>query len=75
MIREINGNWPHLRPLQDSGGVWNVDDHDELLEAVSRYLGDPRLHSKNRRQLVEAVCEHTDGRSGSRMADAIRKWL
>ena len=24
---------------------------------------------------LEAVCEHTDGRSGSRMADAIRKLL
>lgn len=71
LIKEINHKWPHFKPVAESGGVYLVNDLEELVEAVRTYLANPELHREQRRSMVEHVCGFTDGKCGERMADAI----
>jgi CDP-glycerol glycerophosphotransferase (TagB/SpsB family) len=71
LIREINHLWTHFKPVAESGGVWLVDNDEELITAVRTYLRHPELHREKRRWIAEYVCGYTDGRSGERVANAI----
>ena len=71
LIKEINHEWTHFKPVAESGGVWLVNDFEELVTAVRTYLKHPELHREQRRWIVEYVCGYADGKCGERMADAI----
>lgn len=71
LIKEINHKWNHFQPIAESGGVWLVNDFDELVEAILAYLENPKLHAEKRRWLAKYVCGYLDGKCGERMADAI----
>ncbi len=71
LIKDVNHHWNHFKPIAESGGVWLVNDFDEMVAAVNGYLANPKLHQSERRQIVEYVCGKTDGKSGERMAQAI----
>ncbi|REJ78551.1 MAG: hypothetical protein DWQ47_03610 [Acidobacteria bacterium] len=75
LIKEINHRWEHFRPIAESGGVWLVNDFQELESAIKSYLEDPALHSEKRRWIAEYVCGYLDGACGKRMADAIAKFV
>jgi len=71
LVKDVNHRWTHFKPIAESGGVWMVNDHEEMFKAVKTYLAHPELHRKNRRWVAEFVCEYLDGRCGERMAAAI----
>ena len=71
LIKDVNHVWTHFKPVAESGGVWLVNDMDELLHAVRTYLAHPELHREKRRWSAEHVCGYIDGRCGERMAKAI----
>lgn len=72
LIKDINHRWNHFKPIAESGGVWLVDDFDELTRAVKTYLRAPHLHRDKRRWISQYVCGYLDGKCGARMAEAIR---
>ena len=71
LVREINHVWSHFKPVTDSGGLWMVNDLDEMIMAVKTYLKHPELHREERRRMTEMVCGQIDGRCGERMAEAL----
>lgn len=71
LIKDVNHRWNHFKPIAESGGVWLVNDFEELENAVRTYLASPSLHREKRRQIVEYVCGYADGACGRRMAAAI----
>jgi hypothetical protein len=71
LVREINHEWTHFKPVAESGGVQLVIDFDEMVNAVRSYLSNPELHRHERRAMVEYVCGFTDGQCGERMAAAV----
>ncbi len=71
LIKDVNHLWTHFKPVAESGGVWNVTNIDEMVQAIKGYLADPSLHRDKRRWIVERVCQFVDGRSGQRLAEAI----
>ncbi|MFN0279980.1 MAG: CDP-glycerol glycerophosphotransferase family protein [Pyrinomonadaceae bacterium] len=71
LIKDINHRWTHFKPIAESGGMWLVNDYDEMLSAVKAYLHNPELHREKRRWMAEFVCGNIDGKSGERMAEAI----
>ncbi len=72
LVKDINHRWNHFKPVAESGGVWLVDNFDELVHAVRSYLRSPALHRAQRRWIVDYVCGWIDGKCGKRMGDAIR---
>lgn len=71
LIKDINHKWTHFKPIAESGGVWLVNNYEEMIEAVRTYLKHPELHKSERRWIAEYVCGHLDGKCGDRMAEAI----
>lgn len=71
LYREVNHVWTHFKPLAESGGIWLVNNLDEMSDAVRTYLAQPELHREQRRWIAEYVCGFQDGQSGERMAEAI----
>jgi len=71
LIREVNHLWTHYKPVAESGGVWLVQNTDEMVEAVKVYLRHPELHRDRRRWIANHVCEHLDGNCGERLAQAL----
>ncbi len=74
LIKDINHRWPHFKPVAESGGVWLVDSLADMVDAVRGYLAHPDLHHEGRRWIAEYVCGFTDGRSGARVAEAVREF-
>jgi len=72
LIKDINHKWNHFQPIAESGGVWLVNNTDEMVGAVKNYLKNPNLHQAKRRWITQYVCGHLDGKCGERMADAIK---
>jgi glycosyltransferase involved in cell wall biosynthesis len=64
-------DWPTHDRIIRSGAAAVVRDPQELVEAVRRYLEEPRLHSRERRQFAEQECTFVDGRCAGRLADLI----
>lgn len=75
LIKEVNHLWTHYKPVAESGGVGLVNNHEEMVEAIKTYLSHPELHREKRRWITEFVCEHTDGRCGERMAQAVADFI
>ena len=75
LIKEVNHSWPHFKPIAESGGVWLVNNFDELEHAVKTYLEKPELHREERKWVVEHVCGFTDGNCGERMSKAIQDFV
>ncbi|MBP6214333.1 MAG: CDP-glycerol glycerophosphotransferase family protein [Pyrinomonadaceae bacterium] len=75
LIKEINHTWPHFKPVAESGGVWLVNDFEELISAVETYLLKPELHRNERKWIVDHVCGYSDANCGERMADAIVSFI
>lgn len=75
MVKEINSTWNHFSPIAHSGGVWLANNVEEVIEATRIYLGNPQLHSLERRWIAEHVCGFVDGKSGMRMAEAILSYV
>lgn len=71
LVRDANHLWTHFKPIAESGGVWNVNDADELVAAVAVYLRRPELHRAGRRWIVTYVCGTVDGQAGTRLAEAV----
>jgi hypothetical protein len=71
LIKDVNHSWTHFKPIAESGGIWLVNDINEMIEAIRTYLKDPSLHRAKRRSIAEYVCGYLDGRSGERMANSI----
>lgn len=71
LIKDVNHKWSHFKPIAESGGVWLVNDFDEMVNAVRVYLEQPDLHREKRRWMAEYVCGHLDGKNSERMANAI----
>lgn len=71
LVKDVNHVWTHFKPIAESGGVWLVNNRDELVGAVKTYLRHPELHRKERRWIAEYVCGYLDGRCGERMAEAV----
>jgi len=71
LIKEINHEWTHFKPVAESGGLFLVNNFDEMVEAIKTYLAHPELHRDERRRMAEYVCGFLDGKCGERMADAI----
>lgn len=71
LIKDINHRWTHFKPIAESGGVFLVNNFDEMLDSIRKYLAHPELHRENRRWIADYVCGYLDGKSGERMADAI----
>ena len=74
LIKDINHKWNHFKPIAESGGVWLVNNFDEMAHAVKTYLENPNLHSEKRRWIAEYVCGYLDGKCGERMATAIKEF-
>lgn len=75
LIKDVNHKWTHFKPIAESGGVWLVNDFDELENAVKTYLASPSLHQEKRKWIVEYVCGYVDGSCGERMASAITDFV
>ena len=74
LVKDINHQWNHFKPIAESGGVWLVEDFDQMAQAVKTYLREPALHRERRRWIAEYVCGYIDGRCGERMAAAIHEF-
>jgi len=72
LIKDINHKWNHFQPIAESGGVWLVNNTEEMVGAVKNYLKNPNLHHAKRRWITKYVCGHLDGKCGERMAHAIK---
>ena len=71
LVKDINHLWTHFKPVAESGGVWLVNNPDEMVQAVRTYLEHPELHRDKRSWIAEYVCQYLDGRCGERMASAV----
>jgi CDP-glycerol glycerophosphotransferase (TagB/SpsB family) len=71
LVKDVNHTWTHFKPIAESGGLWLVNRPEETVEAVKTYLANAGLHRNQRRWIAEYVCQHLDGHSGERMAEAI----
>ncbi len=75
LVKDVNHVWTHFKPIAESGGVWLVNNPEEMFEAVRSYLARPDLHREKRRWIAEYVCGYLDGKCGERMAQAILDFL
>jgi hypothetical protein len=75
LVRDVNHVWSHFKPVAESGGVWLARDRADLTDAIRTYLALPELHREGRKWVARHVCEYLDGRSGERMARAIRDFV
>lgn len=75
LIKDVNHKWNHFKPIAESGGVWLVNDFDEMVKAVKTYLKQPELHREKRRWIAEYVCGYLDGKNSQRMANAITDFI
>ncbi len=75
LINDVNHKWNHFKPIAESGGVWLVNNFDELENAVKTYLEMPELHKLERKWIAEYVCGYLDGGCGKRMAQAITDFV
>jgi hypothetical protein len=75
LVKDINHLWVHFKPIAESGGVWLVNDYDEMLTAIETYLQKPELHREKRRWIAEYVCGYLDGKCGERMAQAVKDFV
>jgi len=61
----------HYKKALDTGGICMVNNEDDLIASVNRYLENPSLDKEGRRVLVKQQCKFTDGKSGERISKFI----
>jgi hypothetical protein len=64
-------SFTHYTNITRHGAVRVANAPAEMIDAINRYLDDPRLDAEGRRRVVEEQCQFLDGRSGERVADAV----
>ncbi len=60
LVKDANHCWTHFKPIAESGGVWLVNEPDEMVEAVKGYLQHPELH-RTGNKLGRRTCLRTSG--------------
>jgi CDP-glycerol glycerophosphotransferase (TagB/SpsB family) len=75
LIKEINHEWNHFKPIAESGGVWLVNNIEEMVDAIKTYLKHPELHKAKRKWIADYVCGYLDGNCGDRIARAIDDFM
>jgi hypothetical protein len=75
LVQDANHKWDHFKPIAESGGLWMVNNIDEMVTATATYLRQPELHREKRRWIVERVCGKVDGKAGRKMAEAVKTLL
>jgi hypothetical protein len=71
LVKDVNHLWTHFKPVAESGGVWLVNNYDEMVTAIKTYLEQPGLHRNERSWMTKYVCGYVDGQCGRRMAEAV----
>ena len=61
----------HYKPLIDNSLIQVVNDREELIAGINRYLVDPTIDSEKRKGIVNQIVHYTDGESSRRIADLI----
>ncbi len=65
----------HAKTLRRPGGMRFVQNEQELVLWVKKYLADPKLDHEGRKRLIHEQCVYTDGKSGERIGEFILKEL
>ncbi|MBI2024422.1 hypothetical protein HYT00_03490 [Candidatus Giovannonibacteria bacterium] len=65
----------HYKSVEDSGGVRRVWNMKELIDSVKEYLDHPEHDREGRARILCEQIEFTDGLSGKRTAQYLRKLL
>lgn len=68
-------NMEYYKHVVESGGVWMVDNEQELLNAINGYLLNSALLEDGRKKLREYFMYKTDGQSGRRIAETVLNYL
>ena len=68
-------DFTHQRPVVESGGVARVQSPETMIAAIKRYLGDRTADAAGRARLVREQCHALDGRSGTRVGEAMLAML
>ena len=61
----------HYRNILATGGVRLVENPNELVQWINRYLADPSLDRESRMRLVREQCGVMDGKAGERIAETV----
>jgi hypothetical protein len=65
----------HYKKALNAGGIKLVDNENELVEWIKKYLRDPSLDSEGRKRLVEKQCQYTDGKSAERISNFVTSFM
>ena len=65
----------HYRSTEASGGIRLVRNIREMIEAINIYLKNPALDREGRKRMIREQIEFTDGLSGMRTAEYIKRAL
>ena len=71
LVKDVNHVWTHFKPVAESGGLWLVNNYEEMVKAILTYLKKPSLHCEQRSFITKYVCGYIDGNCGERIANAI----
>lgn len=71
LVKDLNHLWTHFKPIAESGGLWLVNNLNEMITATKTYLEQPGLHRERRRWMADFVTGYADGQSGARFAEAL----
>jgi hypothetical protein len=71
LVWDLNHIMNHFAPLTNSGGMWEVNNYEEMEEAVKGYIKQPSLHQEGRKFIASFVAGYTDGKCGDRFAKAL----
>lgn len=71
--KEYTYRLSHYKPIVDMGAVTLVRNSEELKNSIIEYLKNPKLHSAERKALVEKYIPFRDGLAYKRAVDFIEK--
>lgn len=72
-VRRYYSEYTHYIAMMSCGGSRLAEDVDSLIHNINQYLADPKLDHEGRMRIVQTFCEAVDGRSGERVANAIKQ--
>ncbi|MDZ4838520.1 MAG: hypothetical protein SGJ04_00795 [Bacteroidota bacterium] len=75
LVNDVNFKMNHFAPVTETGGLWLVNNYQELIEACKIYLENPNLHTKERRDVVELVIGNYQRDGAKQFATAVVKFL
>ncbi len=61
----------HYKEVIATGGLWRVENEQELVHAVKSYLDNPLLHHEGRKKIVSEFVGPHDGNAGKRIFDIL----